>query len=324
LRWSPLGYVHCLENQGYFWLTLFNKCIHAIKQCEKFHLYVKKARAPSTLLHPVITTDPFCKWGIDFMNLHPPSNNGHKYIVMEVDYFTKWVESMPTSNNTTDTTTHFFFNHVITRFGVPLQLVPNHGKHFENEIFVEISSNLGFTREFSFLYYPQSNGQVEAVNKVLKTMLQCTVNKHKTNWNHMLFSALWAYLMVVKTSTSFTLFHLIHGIEDTLPIECEIPTLHTSIELLLDTAPMEQLLLTLDSLHEDCQSSLQHNEEDKKCSKATFDHHANFHSFNEGDLMLAYDIAHNTLDHGKFESLWHGPFIIQHCLTEGAYILASS
>jgi transposase InsO family protein len=129
------------------------------------------------------------------MTFHPPSSNGHKYIVMVVYYFTKWVESIPTFNNTTDTTTCFFFNHFITRLGVPLQLISDHGKHFENDIFVELSSKLGFFHEFFSPYYPQSNGQVEAINKVLKTILQHTVKKHKTTRHHMLFFSLWAYHM---------------------------------------------------------------------------------------------------------------------------------
>jgi hypothetical protein len=134
----------------------------------------------------------------------------------------------------------------------------------------------------------------------------------------MLFLALWAYRTTVKNSTSFTPFHLVHGIESTLP-----PKLRTAIELLPDTTPIEKLLLNLESLDEDRQSSLQNNEAAKKWSKATFDHHVNLRSFNEGDLVLAYDITHDTLGHGKFESLWNGPYIIQHCLTKGAYILAS-
>jgi hypothetical protein len=69
-------------------------------------------------------------------------------------------------------------------------------------------------------------------------------------------------------------------------------------------------LLTLYSLDEYHQSSLQHNELDKKWSKATFEHQVNLPSFNEGDVVLAYDIVHDTLSHGKFESLWHGSFII--------------
>jgi hypothetical protein len=94
------------------------------------------------------------------------------------------------------------------------------------------------------------------VNKVLKTMLQHTVNKHKTNWHHLLFSALWDYQTAVKTTTGFMPFHLVHGVEATLPIECEIPTLRTAIEILPDTSPMDQRLLNLDSLDEDCRCSL--------------------------------------------------------------------
>jgi hypothetical protein len=216
---SGISTMQKIIQAGYFWPTLFHDCIHAVKRSKQCHLYANKARAPPALLHPVIIAGPFCKWGIDFMTCNPPSINGHKYIVVVVDYFTKWAEAMPTFNNTADTTAHFFFNHVISRFGVSLQLVSDHGKHFENEIFVELSSRLGFSHEFSSPYYPQSNGQVEAVNKVLKTMLQRTVNKHKTNWNHMLFSVLWAYRTTVNTATGFMPFHLVHGIEATLPIE---------------------------------------------------------------------------------------------------------
>jgi hypothetical protein len=95
-------------------------------------------------------------------------------------------------------------------------------------------------------------------------MLQHTVNKHKTNWHHMSFSALWAYRTAMKTATGFTPFHLVHGVEATLPIEYEIPTLCTAIEILPDTAPMEQRLLNLESLDEDRRSSLQNNEAAKK------------------------------------------------------------
>jgi hypothetical protein len=156
---------------GYFWPILFHDCIHAVKRCEQCQLYANKSRAPPALLHPVITTGPFCKCGINFMICNPPSYNGHKYIVFAIDYFTKWAEAMSTFNNTANTTTCFVFNHIISLFGVPLQLVSDHGKHFENEIFLELSSRLGFSHRFASPYYPQSNGQVEAVNKILKTML---------------------------------------------------------------------------------------------------------------------------------------------------------
>jgi hypothetical protein len=134
---------------NYFWPTLFHDCIHTMKRHDKCQLYAHKSRAQPALLHLVITVGPFCKWGIDLMTCNPPSSNGHKYIIMVVDYFTKWDKSMPTFNNIAYTATCFFFNHVISCFRVPLQLVSDHGKHFENEIFVELSSRLGFSHEFS-------------------------------------------------------------------------------------------------------------------------------------------------------------------------------
>ena len=109
-------------------------------------------------------------------------------------------------------------------------------------------------------------------------MLQCTVNKHKTNWHHMLFSVQWDYRTIVKTATGFTPFHRVHGVKATLPIEWEITTLCTAIEILLDTAPMEQRLLNLELLDEDCQSSLHNNEVAKNdrrlpsITMSTFDH----------------------------------------------------
>jgi hypothetical protein len=154
-------------------------------------------------------------------------------------------------------------------------------------------------------------------------MLQHTINKHKTKWHYMFFLR---YGIIAHLSKLTSVLH--HstssmGSKSTLPIECEISTLCTAIEILPDTSPMEYCLLTIDLLDEDHRYSLQNNEAAKKWSKSTFDHHVNLHSFSEGDLVLSYDIAHDTLGHGKFESLWHGTYIVQHCLTKGAYILAS-
>ena len=190
---------------------------------------------------------------------------------MVVDYFTKLVEAMPTFNNTAATATLFFFNHVIDRFRVPKQLVSDHGLHFEDEIWRELSSLLGFEHQYSSSYYPQGNGQVEAVNKILKTMLQRTVDKHKTNWHLMLFPALWAYRTSVKTATGFTHFHLVFGEEAVLPIEWEILSIHLVFKLIPDTQPLEKLLIILECANEDSRVALQTIEVAKKRTKAQYD-----------------------------------------------------
>lgn len=142
----------------YYWPSLFQDYIVIIKHFENCHIYATKTRAPPVPLHLVITANPFCKWGIDFMECQPPSINGHKDIIIVVKYCIKWEEVMPTFNNTTETTTKFFFNHVITHFGVPKQLVSNHGTHFQNDMLQDLSHLLGFVHDFSTPYYPRANG----------------------------------------------------------------------------------------------------------------------------------------------------------------------
>ena len=75
----------------------------------------------------------------------------------------------------------FLFNNVISRFGFPQAIVTNHGSYFHNQMKVELSVKLGFLHEYSILYYPQDNGQVDAINKVFKTMLRRMVGDHKSN-----------------------------------------------------------------------------------------------------------------------------------------------
>lgn len=127
--------------------------------------------APPAPLHPVVTVGPFAKWGIDYTTCKPRSAGGHGFIIVAVDYFTKWAKAMPTLTEDGHTEAQFLFNHVITKFGVPQAIVTDHGKHFRNHMMTELTTQLGLRHDSSTPYYPQSNVQVEAVNKILVTML---------------------------------------------------------------------------------------------------------------------------------------------------------
>lgn len=104
----------------------------------------------------------------------------------------------------------------------------------------ELSAKLGFCHKNYSPYYPQANGQVEAINKVLKTMLQCMVGEQKIKWHLKLYSALWAYRIIVKTATGFSPFHLVYGLEVVLLVECKTPSLKLAIELLPNTTTKEE------------------------------------------------------------------------------------
>jgi hypothetical protein len=93
---------------GYFWLSLFNDCITAIQKCHACQTYNQKVRSHPAPLHLVVSVGPFAKWGIDFMTCHPHSAGGHGYIIVAVDFFTKWAEAMPTFDNTRKIVAFFF------------------------------------------------------------------------------------------------------------------------------------------------------------------------------------------------------------------------
>jgi transposase InsO family protein len=122
-------------------------------------------------MFPIIVVGPFTKWGIDFTTFHSALSREHLYIIIVIEYFTKWVKAMPTFNNDGETTTLFIFNQIIARFGIPEEIVTDHGSHFQNKMMSELTSKIGLRKEHSSPYYPQVNGQVEAMNKCLKTIL---------------------------------------------------------------------------------------------------------------------------------------------------------
>ena len=139
---------------------------------------------------------------------------------------------------------------MITRLGVPQAIVTNHGSHFQNKMMSELSSKLDFHHHNSTPYYPQANGQVEAINKVLKTMLQRMVGQARSSWNLQFFFTLWDYSTTIQTSIRFTLFHLVYGLEATLPIECENPSLKIVVEMLPNSTLEEEHFLYLNKMDE--------------------------------------------------------------------------
>ena len=116
---SGMATAQKILHAGYFWPSIFKDYREAVNKyppCQ--HFYPKKCTHPSPL-HPVITIGPFSQWGVDFMHCNPSIVDGHGYIIISIDYFTKWANAMPIYAQDGKTIALFLFNHVIARFGVP-------------------------------------------------------------------------------------------------------------------------------------------------------------------------------------------------------------
>ena len=136
-----------------------------------------------------------------------------------------------------------------------------------------------------------------------------------------LFLALWAYRTLAKTTTGFTPFQLLYGLEVVLLTECEIPSLKLTVELLPHTTEEEQRLLYLSHLDEIHWDVALANETHQKRIKKRYDRAVQPCTFSEGNLVLVYDKDKDALGVGKFEPLWYGPYIISKVLQKGAYEL---
>ena len=127
--------------------------------------------------------------------------------------------------------------------------------------------------------------------------------------------------MSTKTWTRFTPFQNIHGVDSILPIECRIPSLHLIIELLLDTMPLEKYLISLEKVNQDHLVSLENIKVTKEHLKFYYDNDIHRSSFYEGDLILVCNQSHDKRHWGHFECLWHNPYLVNHFLGKGSYIL---
>ena len=146
-----------------------------------------------------------------------------------IDYFTKLVEAEPLSNIKDVDAKKFVWKNIITRFWVPHILISNNGLQFDSKVFRRYCFELGIKNRYLTLAYPQRNGNVEAVNKVIMNELKKRLDDAKGEWVEELPHVLWTYRTTPRRSTGETPFSMIYGAEAVIPLETGFPTLRTSL-----------------------------------------------------------------------------------------------
>nr|GEZ74275.1 hypothetical protein [Tanacetum cinerariifolium] len=144
----------------------------------------------------------FDVWGIDFMGPFLNSK-GNKYILVAVDYLSKWVKAKALPKNNARVVVKFLKS-LFSWFETPKALISDHRTHFYNDQFAKVMSKYGVTHRLSTAYYPQTSGQVEITNQGLKRILERTVKENRALWTDKLDDALWAFRMSFKTPIGFT------------------------------------------------------------------------------------------------------------------------
>ncbi|XP_024630314.1 uncharacterized protein [Medicago truncatula] len=164
-----------LFRQGVYWPTMLKDCIEFAKACE---------------LHSIIKPWPFRGWALDVIGeIKPKSSKGYKYILVGIDYFTKWIEAIPLKEVTQDEVINFIQKYIIYRFGILETITTDQGSVFTGQKIVKFAENTGFKLLTSSRYYAQANGQVEAANKSLISIIKRKTKRKPKNWHEVLGKA---------------------------------------------------------------------------------------------------------------------------------------
>ena len=190
--------------------------IRACRQCQTRNPPYPQPKAP---MGTVRATRPFEKVSWDIMGPLPASEQGHKYILVVTDLFTKWVEAFPLHDTTSTTLASVLVDEVIARYGVPAYLHSDQGPNLCSEVIQTICKLLGMERTRTSAYHPQGNGQVERFNQTLEAMLAKVVKNNQKDWNTCLQKVLFAYRTSIHDTTGFTPFHLVFGRTPKLPVD---------------------------------------------------------------------------------------------------------
>ena len=241
-----------------------------------------------------------------------------EYILVAVDYVSKWVEAIPKRTNDHRVVNKFIVSNIFSQFGCPRAIISDSGSHFTNSNFRSLLTKYGVHHHVTTPYHPQENGQVEVSNREVKNILKKII---RTDQAAKLPDALWAYSTAFKAPIRMSPFWLIYGKPCHLPIDLEHRA-YWAIKkrnLSLDQADKERLL-QLQELEELRNESYQKGEIYKAKNKAFHDKQINRKTFHVHDKVWLYN-SPLKLFREKLRSRWDGPYEVLEAFDNGSVLI---
>nr|GEY40597.1 reverse transcriptase domain-containing protein [Tanacetum cinerariifolium] len=240
---------------------------------------------------------------------HGPSYTAKKYILVAVDYLSKWVEAKALPTNVARVACKFLKS-LFARFRTPRAIISDCGTHLYNDQFAKVMLKYGVTHYLAIAYHPQTSGQVEVSNHGLKRILERTVGENRASWSDKLDDALWAFCIAFKTPIGCTPYKLVYGNACHLPIKLEHKAYwalkHCNYDFLTAGYHRKVQLNELNELHDQpYENSLIYKEKTKRIHDSKIKDRI----FNVGDRFLLFN-SRLKIFSGKLKTRWTGPFAI--------------
>ncbi|GJS90148.1 reverse transcriptase domain-containing protein [Tanacetum coccineum] len=307
---------------GFYWPMIYRDAHDLVTRCDACQRQGKISQRDEMPQNAIQVCEIFDMWGIDFMGPFP-SSRGNKYILVAVDYLSKWVEAKALPTNDARVVCKFLKS-LFARFGTPRAIISDRGTHFCNDQFSKVMLKYGVTHRLSTAYHPQTSGQVKVSNRGLKRILERTVGENRASWSDKLDDALWAFRTAFKTPIGCTPYKLVYGKACHLPIELEHKAYwalkHCNYDLKTAGDHQKVQLNELNELRDQAyENSLIYKERTKRLHDSKIKNRV----FNVGDRVLLFN-SRLKIFSGKLKTRWTGPFTVAQVFPYGTVELSST
>ncbi|VFQ96090.1 unnamed protein product [Cuscuta campestris] len=279
----------------------------------------KDAGATGDELYPNQHGNSLSRWGIDLVGILPWGTGNNTYLVVAIDYFTKWVEAAPVPTITEEQMRKFVSKQILCRFGVPQQIITDNGTQFEAKGFNEFLQSWGIKHSYAAVGYPQTNGQVENTNRTIVDGLKKKIIECKSAWVEELPYILWTYRTTPRKATGETHFSLTYGFEARAPAETSL--LSYRVEIFDAQENEENLRAELHLIDERRERAYIRAENYPRQVKSYHDQRVRPRQFKVGDWVLRKREVSRPTDGGKFAKSFEGPYVIKEVLADGTFRL---
>ncbi|XP_025607708.1 uncharacterized protein [Arachis hypogaea] len=214
---------------GFFWPTLKHDNQQKIRSCNNCQRHAPLIHIPAEQLHHSDISWPFNQWDLDILGPFPMASGQVKFLIVGIDYFSKWVEAQPLAKITSQQMISFVWKNIICHFGIPEHIITDNGRQFADQKFQSFLQNLKIKQHFASVEHPQTNGLAETANKVILHALKKKIDDAKGLWAELIPEVLWGYNTTLQTSTKETPFRLVYGSEAMIPVKISQSSFRTQL-----------------------------------------------------------------------------------------------